>query len=77
MTPIIPSPRLTLAALWTSMLFIYAYVDLFSLYRADVRAGDPESKQVRRLQLHQPVPEALAELAAGSRIGAPPKLTSK
>ena len=32
------NPRLKIAALWTSMLFIYAYVDLFSLYRADVRA---------------------------------------
>jgi hypothetical protein len=32
------NPRIKIAALWTSMLFIYAYVDLFSLYRADVRA---------------------------------------
>ena len=32
------NPRVKIAALWTSMLFIYAYVDLFSLYRADVRA---------------------------------------
>jgi hypothetical protein len=32
------NPRLKIAALWTSMLFIYVYVDLFSLYRADVRA---------------------------------------
>ena len=32
------NPRLKIAALWTSMLFIFAYVDLFSLYRADVRA---------------------------------------
>jgi hypothetical protein len=27
-----------ISALWTSMLFVFAYVDLFSLYRADVRA---------------------------------------
>jgi hypothetical protein len=32
------NPRIKIAALWASMLFIYAYVDLFSLYRADVRA---------------------------------------
>ncbi len=32
------NPRLKIAALWASMLFVFAYVDLFSLYRADVRA---------------------------------------
>jgi hypothetical protein len=32
------NPRIKIAALWTSMMFIFAYVDLFSLYRADVRA---------------------------------------
>jgi hypothetical protein len=32
------NPRVKIAALWTSMLFVYTYVDLFSLYRADVRA---------------------------------------
>lgn len=32
------NPRFKIAALWTSMLFVFAYVDLFSLYRADVRA---------------------------------------
>lgn len=31
--------RLRMAALWTSMLFLFAYVDLFSLYRPDVREG--------------------------------------
>ena len=30
--------RIKLSALWTSTLFIFAYVDLFSLYRADFRA---------------------------------------
>lgn len=30
--------RIKLSALWTSMLFVFAYVDLFSLYRADFRA---------------------------------------
>ncbi|WP_406832000.1 DUF6326 family protein [Pedococcus sp. KACC 23699] len=32
------SPRIKIAALWTSMLFIFAYVDLFSSFRADVRS---------------------------------------
>jgi len=32
------NPRIKIAALWTSTMFIFAYVDLFSLYRADVRA---------------------------------------
>ena len=32
------NPRIKIAALWVSMLFVYAYVDLFSLYRSDVRA---------------------------------------
>jgi hypothetical protein len=30
--------RLKISALWVSMLFVFLYVDLFSLYRADVRA---------------------------------------
>jgi hypothetical protein len=32
--------NIKLSALWTSMLFVFAYVDLFSLYRADFRAGE-------------------------------------
>ena len=32
------NPRVKIAALWTSMMFVFAYVDLFSLYRADIRA---------------------------------------
>lgn len=31
--------RLRLSALWIAVMFIFAYVDLFSLYRPDVRAG--------------------------------------
>jgi hypothetical protein len=30
--------RLKISALWVSMLFVFLYVDLFSLYRPDVRA---------------------------------------
>jgi hypothetical protein len=30
--------RIKLAALWTSMMFVFVYVDLFSMFRADVRA---------------------------------------
>jgi hypothetical protein len=35
-----PSPvnvRIKISALWASMLFVFAYVDLFSLYRSDFR----------------------------------------
>jgi hypothetical protein len=32
------SPRPKLAALWTATMFVFAYADLSSLYRADVRA---------------------------------------
>jgi len=32
------NPRIKIAALWASMLFVYVYVDLFGLFRADVRA---------------------------------------
>jgi Family of unknown function (DUF6326) len=32
------SPRIKIAALWASMMFIFVCVDLFSLYRGDVRA---------------------------------------
>jgi hypothetical protein len=32
------SVRIKISGLWASMLFVFAYVDLFSLYRADVRA---------------------------------------
>lgn len=30
--------RIKISALWVAMLFIFAYVDLFTLYRPDVRA---------------------------------------
>ncbi|HEX9124310.1 MAG TPA: DUF6326 family protein [Actinomycetota bacterium] len=30
--------RIKISALWTSMLLVFVYVDLFSLYRPDIRA---------------------------------------
>ena len=30
--------RLKMSALWTAMLFVFAYIDIFSLYRPDFRA---------------------------------------
>lgn len=39
------NPRIKIAALWASMLFVYVYVDLFGLFRADVRA-DIEAGEV-------------------------------
>jgi hypothetical protein len=41
-SPFEPLPvnvRIKISALWTAMLFVFAYVDLFSLYRPDVRAA--------------------------------------
>ena len=32
------NPRIKIAALWASMMFVFVFVDLFSLYRGDVRA---------------------------------------
>ncbi len=32
------NPRIKISALWVSMMFVFAYVDLFSFYRADIRA---------------------------------------
>ena len=37
--PLTVNARIKISALWTSMLFVFAYVDLFSLYRSDVRAA--------------------------------------
>ena len=36
--PLLVSTRLKISALWVSMLFVFLYVDLFSLYRPDVQA---------------------------------------
>ena len=36
--PSIVNVRVKISALWTSMLFVFAYVDLFSFYRRDFRA---------------------------------------
>jgi Family of unknown function (DUF6326) len=46
------NPRLKLAALWASMLFIFAFIDLFSLHRADVRA-DIEAGEVGGFKIDQ------------------------
>jgi Family of unknown function (DUF6326) len=36
--PVPVNVRIKISALWTAMLFVFAYVDIFSLYRADFRA---------------------------------------
>lgn len=41
-TPDVQTPvddRLLLSALWTAVLFVFAYVDIFGFYRADVLEG--------------------------------------
>ena len=44
--------RMKISALWASMLFIFAYVDLFSLYRRDFRA-DLEAGEVSGFKINQ------------------------
>lgn len=44
--------RIKISALWTSMLFVFAYVDLFSLYRPDFRA-DVEAGEVSGFTVNQ------------------------
>jgi Family of unknown function (DUF6326) len=44
--------RVKISALWTSMLFVFAYVDLFSLYRPDVRA-DLEAGEIGGFTINQ------------------------
>jgi hypothetical protein len=44
--------RIKISALWTSMLFVFAYVDLFSLYRADFR-DDLEAGEIGGFTVNQ------------------------
>ncbi len=44
--------RIKISALWTSMLFVFAYVDLFSLYRSDFRA-DLEAGEIGGFTVNQ------------------------
>ena len=44
--------RIKISALWASMLFVFAYVDLFSLYRRDFRA-DLEAGEVSGFKINQ------------------------
>jgi hypothetical protein len=46
------SVRIKISALWTSMLFVFAYVDLFSLYRPDFRA-DLEAGEIAGFTVNQ------------------------
>src|SRR4030067_2600513 len=44
--------RVKISALWASMIFIFAYVDLFSFYRSDVRA-DIEAGEIFGFTINQ------------------------
>jgi hypothetical protein len=46
------SVRIKISALWASMLFVFAYIDLFGLLRADVRA-DLETGKVSGFTVDQ------------------------
>src|SRR4029453_2493313 len=54
-TKLDPSPvsvRVKISGLWASMLFVFAYIDLFSLYRPDFRA-DVEAGEVAGFAVNQ------------------------
>ena len=53
--------RIKISALWTSMLFVFAYVDLFSLYRPDFRA-DIVAGEIAGFTIN----EALVTIVAGT-----------
>jgi len=44
--------RIKISALWTALLFVYAYVDIFSLYRNDIRV-DLEVGQIGGFTVNQ------------------------
>ncbi len=44
--------RIKISALWTAMLFVFAYVDIFSLYRPDIRA-DIEAGEIGGFTVNQ------------------------
>jgi hypothetical protein len=44
--------RIKISALWTAMLFVFAYVDIFGLYRADIRS-DLEAGEVGGFTVNQ------------------------
>jgi hypothetical protein len=50
--PFTVNVRIKISALWTAMLFVFAYVDLFSLYRPDFRA-DLEAGEVGGFTINQ------------------------
>ena len=50
--PSLVNVRIKISALWTSMLFVFAYVDLFSLYRPDFRA-DVEAGEIGGFTVNQ------------------------
>jgi len=52
LAPATVSVRIKMSALWASMLFVFAYVDLFSLYRPDVRA-DIEAGRLSGFAINQ------------------------
>jgi hypothetical protein len=44
--------RIKISALWTAMLFVFAYVDVFSLYRPDFRA-DIEAGEISGFTINE------------------------
>jgi hypothetical protein len=72
--------RIKIAGLWTSMLFVFAYVDLFSLYRPDFRA-DLQAGEVGGFTVNQgflagtTVYIVVASLMVCGSLMLPPRIT--
>ena len=50
--PFAVNVRIKISALWTTMLFVFAYIDIFGLFRPDVRA-EIEAGQVGGFTINQ------------------------
>ena len=50
--PFTVNVRIMISALWTTMLFVFAYIDIFGLFRPDVRA-EIEAGQVGGFAINQ------------------------
>lgn len=52
LAPLSVNNRVKISALWTALLFVFAYVDIFSLYRPDIRA-EMEAGQISGFAIDQ------------------------
>lgn len=78
--PLRINARIKIAGLWASVLFVFAYVDLFTLYRTDVRA-DLDAGKVGEFTIGQPflllttIYVALPAVMIVASLALPPRVT--